>query len=80
MSPTVLRVGGYRFFFFFSREETRPHVHVQHATGEAKLWLEPTIEVAQNFGLSPQRLATALRLARGHANEIRRAWQAHFEG
>ena len=79
MSPTVLRVGGYRFFFF-SREETRPHVHVQHATGEAKLWLEPTIEVAQNFRLSPQRLAAALRLARGHANEIRRAWQAHFEG
>jgi hypothetical protein len=79
MSPTVLRVGGYRFFFF-SREETRPHVHVQHPTGEAKLWLQPTIEVAQNFGLSPQRLAAALRLARGHENEIRRAWQAHFEG
>ena len=79
MSPTVLRVRGYRFFFF-SREETRPHVHVQHATGEAKFWLEPTIEVARNFGLTPQRLAAALRLARGHANEIRRAWQAHFEG
>jgi hypothetical protein len=79
MSPTVLRVSGYRFFFF-SREETRPHVHVQHATGEAKFWLEPTIELAQNFGLSPQRLAAALRLTRGHANEIRRAWQAHFEG
>jgi len=48
MSPTVLHVRGYRFYFF-SREEARPHVHVQHATGEAKLWLEPTIEVA-HFG------------------------------
>ena len=79
MSPTVLRVRGYRFYFF-SREEPRPHVHVQHETGEAKFWLEPTIEVAQNVGLSPQRLAAALRLAQEHANEIRRAWQAHFEG
>ena len=79
MSPTVIRVRGYRFYFF-SREEPRPHVHVQHETGEAKFWLEPTIEVAQNIGLSPQRLASALRLARAHANEIRRAWQAHFEG
>jgi len=78
MSPTVLRVRGYRFFFF-SREETRPHVHVQHATGEAKFWLEPTVEVALNFGLTPQRLATALRYAGEHASEIRHAWQAHFE-
>ena len=77
MSPTVLRVKGYRFYFF-SREEKRPHVHVQHNTGEAKLWLDPTIEVAQNWGLSKQRLTAALRLAREHADEIRRAWQTHF--
>jgi len=35
MSPTVLRIGGFRFFFF-SREESRMHVHVSHADGEAK--------------------------------------------
>ena len=77
MSPTVFRVKGYRFYFF-SREENRPHVHVQHNTGEAKLWLDPTIEVAQNWGLSKQRLTAALRLAREHADEIHRAWQTHF--
>ena len=79
MSPTVLRVRGYRFYFF-SREEARPHVHVQHSTGEAKFWLEATVEVAENFGLSPQRLTAALRLAREHANEIRRGWKTHFGG
>jgi hypothetical protein len=79
MSPTVLRVGGYRFYFF-SREEPRPPVHVQHATGEAKFWLNPTIAVAQNWGLSPRRLNTALRLAREHTDEIRRAWETHFGG
>lgn len=77
MSPTVFRLRGYRFYFF-SREETRPHVHVQHATGEAKIWLEPTIEVAQNYGLSPQRLQTALRLTREHEHAIRHAWGEHF--
>ena len=79
MSPTVLRVRGYRFYLF-SREEARPHVHVQHTTGEAKFWLEPTVEVAQNWGLSKQRLTAALRLAREHADEIRRAWETHFGG
>ncbi len=70
---------GYRFYFF-SREEARAHVHVQHATGEAKFWLDPTVAVAQNWGLSPQRLNAALRLAREHADEIRRAWETHFGG
>ncbi|MGH7720123.1 MAG: DUF2442 domain-containing protein [Gemmatimonadaceae bacterium] len=53
-------------FYFFSREESRPHVHVQHATGEAKFWLEPEISLAHNYGLTVQRLATAIRIAREH--------------
>ena len=59
MSPTVLRIRGYRFYFF-SREEARPHVHVQHATGEAKFWLEPELGVAQNYGVTPQLRARKL--------------------
>ena len=55
------------------------HVHAHHATGEVKIWLEPNIEVAQNFGLSERRLATALQLIREHQDEIRAAWQAHFQ-
>jgi hypothetical protein len=35
MTPTVFHWKGYRFFFF-SREETRPHVHVSCSDGEAK--------------------------------------------
>jgi hypothetical protein len=77
VSPTVLRVRGYRFYFF-SREERRPHVHVHHASGEAKFWLEPAIELARNYGLSAKRLTAAERLIQEHENEIRRAWQTHF--
>jgi hypothetical protein len=77
VSPTVLRIRGYRFYFF-SREEPRPHVHVQHAEGEAKFWLEPTVEVEGNYGLKPRRLAEALKLVEEHANEFRRAWSKHF--
>jgi hypothetical protein len=36
MAPTIFRAHGFRFFFF-SREEPRMHVHVNHAEGEAKL-------------------------------------------
>lgn len=77
MSPTVFREGAYRFFFF-SREELRIHVHVSHPTGEAKFWLEPKIAPAANYGLTPQRLATAQRIIEEHENEIRSAWRQHF--
>jgi hypothetical protein len=52
---------------------------VQHSTGEAKIWLDPVIEMAHNYGLSAARAATALRLAGEHEHEIRAAWTAHFE-
>ena len=77
VSPTVLRIRGYRFYFF-SREETRPHVHVHHADGEAKFWLEPTVELAGNYGMSPRHVASALDLVRRHEREIRAAWKKHF--
>jgi hypothetical protein len=48
MSPTVLRIRGYRFYYF-SREEHRAQVHVQHVTGEAKLRLEPGVEGARTM-------------------------------
>ena len=55
MSPTVFRYKGYRFFFF-SREETRMHIHVTSSEGEAKFWLEPTVALCENHGLSSRAL------------------------
>jgi len=79
MSPTVFREGGFRFYFF-SREESRMHVHVQGQSGEAKFWLEPTIELAQYVGLSQREINEALRLVQEHEHDIRSAWRKHFPG
>jgi hypothetical protein len=77
VSPTLFRAEGLRFFFF-SREEKRMHVHVINADGEAKIWIEPGIEVARNHGLRSKALAVALTLIKEREDEIRRAWQDHF--
>ena len=77
MSPTVVRAGAFRLFFF-SREESRMHVHINHTDGEAKFWIEPTIELAQNFGLSAKQLREAEKLVKSHEHRIRTAWQQHF--
>ncbi|ODS52196.1 MAG: hypothetical protein ABS36_18655 [Acidobacteria bacterium SCN 69-37] len=77
MSPTVLRVRGFRFYFF-SREEPRAHVHVQHADGEAKFWIDPAVELFANYGLKPAQLADARQLIEEHVDDIRDAWNRHF--
>jgi hypothetical protein len=77
MSPTVFCEAGFRFYFF-SREEPRMHVHVHCADGEAKFWLEPELELAQNFGMSARQLRAARNLVEARADDIRSAWHQHF--
>ena len=45
MAPTIFRERGYKFFFF-SHEEARMHVHAVSEKGEAKVWMDPAIELA----------------------------------
>ena len=77
MSPTVLRAKGYRFFFF-SREEPRPHVHINCADGEAKFWLEPDIQLVRNQGLSRIQLREIEQIIEEHQDELRAAWNTRF--
>jgi len=39
------------------------HVHVHGEGGEAKIWMEPTLELARNEGLTWLQLGIALRFA-----------------
>lgn len=77
MSPTVLRKGPFRFFFF-SREEPRLHIHVTCSDGEAKFWLEPEIELAYNYKLARSQLREVEVIIEEHLEEIRNAWHDRF--
>ena len=79
MSPTVFRYKNYRFFFF-SREETRIHVHVSSTNGEAKFWVEPTVALAHNYGLSDQQLNEVQKIIERNSHEIKKSWKKHFKG
>jgi hypothetical protein len=54
------------------------HVHVHCAQGEAKFWMEPKIELVQNYGLSGSDLRTVQTLIEEHEDEITSAWERHF--
>lgn len=79
MSPTVFSYKSYRFYFF-SREENRPHVHVTCPDGEAKFWIEPTVALADFVGLSKKQLSELQSLVEDRKDEIAKAWKKHFGG
>ena len=55
------------------------HVHVTSADGEAKFWIEPSIELATSHGLSERQLSGLERLVNSHFDEIVESWREHFE-
>jgi hypothetical protein len=77
MSPTIMRIGSYRFFFN-SNEESRMHVHIQTPDGVAKFWLEPIVAHAESFRLSQKTLRSLAQLVEENADEFRKAWKEHL--
>ena len=76
--PTVLKIKDYRFFFF-SREESRQHIHIYCQNGEAKFWLEPQIELAKNYKLSRKQLNEVEKIIEENNEKFIQAWEEHFE-
>ncbi|MCP5229656.1 DUF4160 domain-containing protein [Accumulibacter sp.] len=56
------------------------HIHVAHPHGEAKFWLQPSLELANHPGLSGRELTDADRVVARHLEEIVDAWHKHFGG
>jgi hypothetical protein len=56
------------------------HVHVVSPDGEAKFWLEPTIALATNKGLSSAEISELLKIIDERQDEIRQHWRRRFTG
>jgi len=54
------------------------HIHVASPDGEAKFWMEPTIEVAGNHGIRAHELSDIAKIIEERADEIAAAWRKHF--
>ncbi len=78
MSPTVFRYKKYQFYFF-SREESRMHVHVYSPDGEAKFWLEPVVALVESYKLNAKQIKQIHKIIEEHRNEIEKSWKKHFK-
>jgi len=75
--PTVLRLGGFRFFFFSQEGSEPPHIHVEHAENYAKFWLDPVF-LASSHGFRTKELTVVRELVVKHRVMFLEKWNEHF--
>ncbi len=77
MSPTILRIRNYRFYFL-SNEEDRMHIHIESPDGEAKFWLEPRVSLSTSYNLNSKKLKKLEKIVKDKQNEIIKEWKKYF--
>lgn len=75
--PTVLRIKGFRFFFFSLENNEPPHIHVEHGNKVAKFWLDP-INLASSSGFRSHELTKLRALVIEYRNIFLENWHEHF--
>jgi len=78
VTPTVLRAGPYRFFFFSNEGLEPPHIHVKAGNDEAKFWLLP-VELEVNYGFNRRELTAIENLIQENQDHLLEAWNEHLE-
>ena len=77
--PTILRVRGYRFFFFSLDGVEPPHIHVEHAERVAKYWLSP-ITLARSSGFRSSELTEIHAIIQNNEELFLEKWDEYFIG
>jgi hypothetical protein len=75
----LLRVRGYRFFFFSLEGREPPHMHVAQAGRYAKFWLEP-VELANNRGFRGHELTEIRAIVIENRGFFLEKWHEYFSG
>lgn len=79
--PTILRIRGYRFYFFPNDHEPK-HIHVTEGGGhpdlEIKIHLLP-IEVVRVRGFTRSDVSKILAIVQIYQEFLIEAWEAYFE-
>ncbi len=75
--PTVLRIKGFRFFFFSNETNEPVHIHVESDDKYAKFWLEP-VQLVKSVGYSARELGEIRNLIMENAGVFKRRWDEYF--
>jgi len=72
--PVILRVKGYRFWFYQADLDEPPHVHAGREGKEAKYWVDP-IALAKSGRFRSHELAEIEQILHKYQDNILAAWE-----
>ena len=75
--PTILRIRGYRFYFYSHEPNEPPHIHVDKDSCSLKAWLEQ-VSLARNIGFRPREINDILKLIEENRTAFLEAWHEYF--
>ena len=75
--PSVMRIKGFRFFFFSNEAGEPIHIHVESDDKYAKFWIEP-VHLAKSVGYSAKELRELRSLIVDNIETLKRSWHEYF--
>jgi hypothetical protein len=75
--PTVLRIEGFRFFFF-SDEHTPSHIHIEKGDGYARIEIE-SVKITDSYNLNSKELKKLCILVKENNKILIKAWNEYFK-
>lgn len=75
--PTILRINGYRFFFFSLENNEPPHIHIERDDRVAKYWLD-NMELASSYGFKSYELTELRSLVIANKKLFLEKWYEFF--
>ena len=75
--PTILRLLGFRFFFYSDEGTEPPHVHVEKGGSRGKVWLDPVEEDDLSRFKAKER-RKALDIIKDNQENFKNFWNDYF--
>ena len=80
--PKILEINGYKFFFYSNEGYPfleKMHIHVRKGESIAKYFIEPEIQLANNYGFNSSELGWIEREILKHKNLFEERWNDYFK-
>lgn len=76
--PTILRINGFRFFFYGNENDEPAHIHVEKGDAEGKIWLEPNMAAAYFRGFNSSEQNDIIDITTSNLKDFIKKWYEYF--